>query len=70
MPSLVFAAPKIGEVDLAASDLVARQGGYNGPCDDNNCGAEGKDCTKTSQRWCTPYPSVKKPWQGCTCSNL
>lgn len=69
MPSFALAAPMVGEVDLDASDLVARQGGYTGPCDDNNCGASGKDCTKTSQRWCTPFPSFKER-QGCTCSNL
>ncbi|KAK8051178.1 hypothetical protein PG993_002563 [Apiospora rasikravindrae] len=63
MPSFVLAAPQ------AAQDPLARQG-YEGPCADTNCGAEGKDCTKTSQKWCTPFPSTKRPWQGCTCSSL
>ncbi|KAK8079730.1 hypothetical protein PG997_007548 [Apiospora hydei] len=44
MPSFVLAAPP------ATQEILARQG-YEGPCSDTNCGAQGKDCTKTSQRW-------------------
>ncbi|KAK8091017.1 hypothetical protein PG994_000522 [Apiospora phragmitis] len=65
MPTFVLGAPQAGQ-----AVLDVRQEGYNGPCDDTNCGAQGKDCTKTSQKWCTPFPSTKKPWQGCTCSSL
>ncbi|KAK7928093.1 hypothetical protein PG985_005091 [Apiospora marii] len=67
LPSFVLAAPQAG----GGQDVLPNvQNGFEGPCDDNNCGAQGKDCTKTSQKWCTPFPSTQKPWQGCTCSNL
>ncbi|KAK8128451.1 hypothetical protein PG984_009559 [Apiospora sp. TS-2023a] len=63
LPSFALAAPQGQNV------LPNVQDGFEGPCDDNNCGAQGKDCTKSSQN-CTPFPSTKKPWQGCTCSNF
>lgn len=66
LPSFILAAPQAGGQGV----LPNVQEGFEGPCDDNNCGAQGKDCTKTSQKWCTPFPSTQKPWQGCTCSNL
>ncbi|PVH95168.1 hypothetical protein DM02DRAFT_618066 [Periconia macrospinosa] len=53
---------------VTSASLPKRQAPYTGPCEQNNCGATGKDCGRALL--CVPFPSLDPARrEGCTCSS-